>query len=244
MATDTFRAEVVPVSGQPFTQAMRLTTLKKSVNHWDYGITAKINTAVRKGDVLWISFWTRRIESRTESGEAVAEVVLEQPVGTRKVRPLERGLSFGEKWTQTSLPFVVENDAEPGAAVIGIRCGYAPQSFEIGGMVLINCGASAVVADLPRTITRYEGYAPDAPWRKVAAERIERVRKGDFAIRVTDAKGKPVPGVKIAVRMKQHAFGWGTEVDPAWLVDNPDPDHVRYRETVEKYFKRSFMATL
>ena len=56
------------------------------------------------------------------------------------------------------------------------------------------------------------GSEPDAAWRKAAEARIEKIRKGDLTVLVKDAAGKPVPGAEVAVRMKKHAFLWGTAV--------------------------------
>ncbi|MES2462382.1 MAG: endo-1,4-beta-xylanase [Armatimonadota bacterium] len=229
---------VMPVSGQPFSDALRLTTIKEPPRFYDYGATAPLTAAIHKGDVVWVSLWARRITSRRESGEAQVEVALLQKVGEREVRPLERVISFGPQWTQFTIPFLVRNDSEVGQARLGFRYGYSPQSVEIGGMRLLNFGPNVKLEDLPRTRVRYDGWAANAPWRKAANERIEKHRKGEVTVRVMDAAGKPVPAAKVQVRMKRHAFAWGTAIDDTRINDTKDPDNARYHQTVETYFNK------
>ncbi|MEO8616654.1 MAG: endo-1,4-beta-xylanase [Luteolibacter sp.] len=235
----TARIEEVTVADRPFTKALRLTTIKTSPQVWQIGVNAKTNAAVHKGDVLWVTFQSRRIQSRRENGEARAEVTFMVKDGAGlEVRPLEHGFSCGMDWIETSIAFVMENDAPAGAATLAIRFGGAVQSLEVGGLTLINCGPKADIAKLPHSVNTYEGEALDAPWRAAAAERIERIRKGDFNLRVVDTKGKPIAHAEVAVRMRRHAFSWGTTVDSGHIVDDKSPNGVRYRETLEKYFNK------
>ena len=231
-------AEIVPVQDQTFNEALQMTTLAPPPNFWDYGSTIPLIAPVKAGDVLWVSLWARRVTTLKESGEAQIEVAFLQKVDGKEVRPLEKLLSFGPQWTQFTLPFAIKNDSDLGAARLGFRFGYGKQSVEVGGMRLLNYGPNVALTDLPRTQIRYDGWAADAPWRVAAAERIEKYRKGDLKIRVTDAKGKAVPDAQIAVRMKRHAFAWGTAVDERLILDTQNPDNERYRETIEKYFNK------
>lgn len=238
MGPETSNFEVVTTEGQPFREALRLTTIKEPARFWDYGATVPLTGAVKQGDVLWVSLWARRLTSKKESGEAQVEVALLQKVGEKEVRPLERLISVGSQWTQFSLPFRVNDDSPVGQARLGFRYGYTPQSLEIGGLRLLNYGPNVKMEDLSRTRIRYDGWATDAPWRKAAAERIEKVRKGDFKALVMDAAGKPVPNAQIQVRMKRHAFAWGTAVNDELINDKSSADNERYRQTIEKYFNK------
>ena len=231
--------EMVTVTNRPFATALRLTTLKPAAQGWLIGVNAKTHAPIRKGDVLWVSFQSRRIQSRQETGEAVADVTfMQKDKSGHEVRPLERGFSCGADWIETSIPFTVQNDSEAGEATLAIRFGAVVQSLEVGGVTLIDCGPNADIAKLPRTVTRYEGSAPDAPWRAAANARIEKIRKGDFNLRVTDTNGQPVADAEIAVRMQRHAFAWGTAIDSRHIVEDQSADGMRYREIVEKYFNK------
>ncbi len=235
---DTFTCDLVPAQERPFSEALRLTEMKEPANSYDYGITSKLTGPIHTGDVLWVSLQLRCIKTLRENGEAQAEIALLQQVNGKEVRPLQRVISFGANWTRFDLPFVVQNDSEVGQARIGLRFGFGMQTFEVGGVTLLNYGPNANISDLPRSHIRYDGWSPDAPWRKAAAERIEKFRKGDLWVRVVDAAGKPVPGADVQVRMKRHAFGWGTAIQTERITDTTNPENVRYRQTVEAYFNK------
>ena len=49
---------------------------------------------------------------------------------------------------------------------------------------------------------------------KGAPERIERYRKADIVVRVTDRRGKPIGGAKVHVRQTRHAFLFGCNAFP------------------------------
>ena len=61
----------------------------------------------------------------------------------------------------------------------------------------------------------YERGLTDAQWRRDAEARIERDRKGDMSIIVTDAEGNPIEDAKVMVEMTNHEFGFGGALDPA-----------------------------
>lgn len=233
------RVEPVTVSGKDFSNALRLTITQPSPQPWQVGVAAKTVGPIRKNDILWLTLQARSITSTLETGESVATLVLMMKNDAGKeIRPLERNLTCGRDWTETSIPFVVPQDVEAGAATLAIRFGGAAQSFEVGGITLLNCGTDADFAKLPRAGGRYAGHAPDAPWRAAAAERIERLRKGDFPLKVVDASGNPVAGAAVAVRMKRHAFSFGAAVDAKRLVAAVSPGDARYREIIETYFTK------
>jgi endo-1,4-beta-xylanase len=102
----------------------------------------------------------------------------------------------------------------------------------------LNCGQNISLADLPRSIITYDGGDPNAPWRKEAAARIEKYRKGDIMVKVFDAKGRPVRNAEVTVRMKRNAFNWGTATSSQRLLDEKNPDSKIYRDTLLKYFNQ------
>ena len=50
---------------------------------------------------------------------------------------------------------------------------------------------------------------PDVPWKAEADQRIDRFRKRDISLTVTDADGNPVAGLPIRFGLKRHAFPFG-----------------------------------
>ena len=87
---------------------------------------------------------------------------------------------------------------------------------------------------MPHTRLVYEGHEADAPWRARAAERIDRLRKGDLSVTVAGADGRPLAGAQVQVQMTRHAFSFGTAVVAKSLAD-PEFDP-RYRQTIETWF--------
>ncbi len=230
----------VSVTGQPFTKAVSINTFKRTSVNGDYGLSASINTPLKKGDVLWLSFKARSLESKRETGESFIEVRFDQLVDGKYVWPphLERGISIGADWAETSIPFVMKQDAEPRDVRLVIKFDSYAERFELGPVSFINYGQSVKLADLPKSVVHYEGDAPDAPWRKAADERIEKYRKGSLSVKVVDENGKPVKGAAVSVKLKKNAFAWGTATNSTLLLDTVNPDSKRYRDTLLRYFNK------
>ena len=140
-------------------------------------------------------------------------------------------------WQLFQLPFVADDAYAAGMAQLNFQLGFAPQTVEIGGVELLNYRNAVKWSDLPRTRRTYAGREPDAHWRKVAAGRIEKFRKADLTVVVTDAAGKPVPGAAVEVRMRRHAFGFGSAVTAEMLLGD-SPDSKQYQQHVKDLFSR------
>ena len=128
-------------------------------------------------------------------------------------------------------------DLDAGKSHICFRMGYQPQAFELAGLTLLDYGTSQKLADMPQTKAGYEGMDADAPWRKLAQDRIEKIRKGDLTVAVKDASGQPVSGAKVSVRMKKQAFSWEPPLWPrSW--ECPGSENDQYQKEVERLFNR------
>ena len=115
--------------------------------------------------------------------------------------------------------------------------------MEIAGIDLLNYGTSKKVADLLFTRLGYAGSEPGAAWRKAAEARIERIRKGDLSVVVKDGAGKPVRGAEVSVRMRKHAFGFGTAVSGVSLSSQrlSAENLARYKQEIVQLFNFSVM---
>lgn len=233
---DLGKAEIIPVTGQPFKTALRLTTLQASANPWDVQVNAAVPVAVQNGEVMLAEFWVRAAETKVESGEANSEFVFER-VGDPWTKAVSHGLSIGQAWMKVSIPFTAVESLEAGKSQVCFRMGYRPQAFELADFKLTTFGTSVKIEDLPKSEVTYGGMAPDAPWRKEAQARIDKVRKGDLVVTVKDAKGASVASAKVSVRMKRQAFGFGTAV-VAQKLAVPGGDNDRYQKEVERLFNR------
>ena len=121
--------------------------------------------------------------------------------------------------------------------------GLREQTVEIGGIELLDYGTGKKVADLPYTKLGYAGSEPGAAWRKAAEERIEKIRKGDLMVVVKDKAGKPVGGAEIAVRMRKHAFLFGTAVSGASFSNGrlTPEDLAKYKQQILELFNFAVM---
>jgi len=231
------RVKTVAIAGQPFKEALQVETIKRPPYPWNITLATPTVAAMHKGDVLLATVTARRIHSRQETGEALLELIVEENQDEHH-KLLELATSVGPEWTVIRAPFVADKDYPAGAAQLSLRFGYPPQIIEVAAAGLTNFGPGVALKDLPRTAVRYAGWDADAPWRKAAAERIEKIRKGDLNVEVVDANGKPVTNAKISARMLRHEFAFGSAVQARRIAVPASADDERYRQTIEQYFNK------
>lgn len=226
--------QTVPVQNQSFDQALKLTTSTGIAAAWNAQLVAPISRPIKSGDVLLGHFWLRCVRSMTDEG--YTDFVVEQATA-----PFDKAIDFPisatQDWREVFVSFRAMRDYPAGSAHICLRLGYDSQTIEIGGVELIDYGASRKLDDLPRTKITYEGRSADAPWRKAALARIEQIRKGDWNIHLVDSAGKPISGADIHAVLVDNAFGFGACVDVQHLLaEGPDGD--KYRDVVAKLFNQ------
>ena len=238
-------AEVVSVSGQPFRQALRLRTLAMTNTPYDVQLHAVSAAPIHIGDVLFAKFYLRSPEAKAETGTGSTELVIEQG-GPEYRKLVQIGASAGSDWREFFIRFVATKDniggrdIPVGKANILFRLGYGPQAIEIGGVRILNFGNKVRLEDLPRSNISYPGCESDAPWRKAAEERIEKIRKAGLTVFVRDSGGRPVSGATISVNMLRHAFGFGSAVSAERILSQTS-DGEKYRATILKYFNKVVM---
>jgi endo-1,4-beta-xylanase len=236
------KVERVKVTGQPFAEAVRLTTLAPTPTVYGVQLSAKPIVAVKRGDTLLLTFYVRTIKGQAENGEARTQAVFE-----RNSDPYTKAVTYDvsipasvKGWKRYDVPFKAAEDLTADESVLHFRMGYPPQIFEIGGIALTKWGPEVALSALPRTLAFYPGMESDAAWRKDAEKRIEKIRKGDLSVNVVDAAGKSVSGAIVAVRMKRHSFGFGSAVAAEALLQ-PGADGDKYRDFVATNFNRVVM---
>jgi GH35 family endo-1,4-beta-xylanase len=229
--------EKVSVSGQPFTQALRVTTLRQAPSEWMFEVGADATGAIKKGEVLFASVFVRVIKGQPETGEGRTTLDFQRKGGDWS-KFVSHPIPVTKDWRRIDVPFVALYDTEAGASNIAFRLGYGPQVIEIGGLSVRNFHQEISVDKLPKTAITYRGQEANAPWRKAAEARIEKIRKGDAAVVVTDSSGKPMAGATVEAKMTRHAFPFGTAVAADELfVEGPDGD--KYREILLAHFNRA-----
>lgn len=226
----------VKAESQPFADALRCEISERPAHAWDIQFQFRTTRKVDKGEVLWARFYARMISAKTESGEGRVCAIFE-----KNSPPNEKSLSFdldlGREWKEYFFPFKSRATYEAGKASTGFHLGTQEQTVEIADFQVFSFGKGCDMNRLPRTRVSYAGQAADAPWRAAADARIEKSRKGDLTVAVSDASGKPVSGAKVAIAMRRHAFGWGSCVTVNNIL-RPDADGEKYRALVEKLYTR------
>jgi GH35 family endo-1,4-beta-xylanase len=226
----------VKVEGQPFAEALRCEVATRPAHTWDIQFQFRTTRKIEKGEVLWARFYGRTLSAKTESGEARVHAIFEQTAPPH-TKSLGFEIDLPREWKAFFLPFKAHSTLEPGKASAGFHLGALEQTLEIADFEVYSYGKGYDANRLPRTKVAYLGQALDAPWRAAADARINKIRKADLTVAVTDAAGKPLPGAKVAVAMKRHAFGWGSCVTVKNL-HRQDEDGEKYRSIIEKHYTR------
>lgn len=227
--------EVNEVAGHSFRQAVRISTLAGAASEWNAQLRVRPSASIQSGDVLLARFWMRCTESMTDEGFTGFVYECTRPDFDKAV---EVRLAATAQWTEYFVPFRAARDFPREESQICFRVGFDRQTIELGGIEIVNFGAGAKLEELPRTRISYIGRSAEAPWRREALARIDRIRKGDLVVRVTDAVGKPIEGASVHAVLKRHAFGFGSCVTVEHLLD-PSPDGQQYRQIVERYFNQA-----
>lgn len=227
--------ERVAAQQPEFTEAVRFTVPPGGfAREWDCRIRHTLSVPVTGNDWLVAVFWVRVIEAGSDGAALKLSMERNAPDYQKSV---SAGFTVAGEWRRVQIPFRVIENYQPGGAMIDFWAGYeASQVVEIGGFTLTNHGPSAT-APVPATGFTYAGREPDAAWRIAALERIEKHRKADLSVKVVDAGGKPIEGATVKVRMKRHAFGFGSAVAASGILGTRPDDEI-YRTKIKELFNK------
>ena len=95
---------IVPVVGQSFTQAARVSVLRPTGEFWASAISAPSTQALEQGDVVLIHVFIRAIETQDETGSVFMQVYAEGPAPGYS-KSLSQQVSAGLEWREYFLPF-------------------------------------------------------------------------------------------------------------------------------------------
>ena len=207
---------------------------KGSTNQYAVNARWVSSKPIRKGDVMLVRFDARAIKARQESGEAEGLMVVQGPAGGGN-REVTHAFSVGPDWTRISAPFVASRDYAAGETATTIAFSNLEQTLEIAEFDVLNFENRIAFAALPITKFTYAGRDAGAQWRKDALARIEAIRTAPLAIRVVDARGRPVAGAKVEAAMTQSAFLWGSAVSAEKLLEKSADGDVYRRHTLELF---------
>ncbi len=221
----------IEVDGPGFTRAWRITS-EMSSNPWDRRVRCYSVEPVRANDVILATFWMRTVSST--HGYGLTTFVVEENVPPSYAKPATLTAVARSEWKRFQVPFVMPKDYLIAPTNVPYNLSFwvtfDPQTIEIGGITVDNYGPGKTLSELGFT---YEGHEADAPWRKEAAERIEKIRKSDIVVVAKDTEGRPLTNVPVKVRMKRHAFGFGTAINTEKLTTD-----ARYQQELRGNFNK------
>ena len=200
---------------------------------WRFGLRFVLDKPIERGEVLKLKFTARTLSARTESGLCKVRAFFELNADPYD-KSLYREAEIGLEAKAFEFPFVCARNQGANESAFGVFMGELVQSLEISDVSLISLGKGAKLEALDESTVRYEGDEPDAEWRKLAEERIEKIRKADLSIKVVDQNGSATPFATVNVRQIKSEFRWGTCVVAGRICDE-SADGQKYREFVEKY---------
>jgi GH35 family endo-1,4-beta-xylanase len=134
-------AEPITVAGQTFTQAYRITVNRTSANISDAGLWFRTTQPVNQEDNLRLTFWVRKIAPLDGNN-------IRGFVGFEKAdQPYTKSLFTAfpcdsDVWTKYIIPFKSAGNYAVGEAQLTFQFAHGPQTFEIGGISLVNLGPS------------------------------------------------------------------------------------------------------
>jgi mannan endo-1,4-beta-mannosidase len=139
----------VPVTGQPFKQALRAEIKESSNSEWSVQMQAPTVSKVEKDDLLLATFYVRSTQPQ-EGGIAETQFVFEQ-ASDPYTKSVTYPLQLTPQWRKVQVRFVAQDSYPPGKAQMIFRLGYEPETIEVGGVTVENFGKQLRLWELPST---------------------------------------------------------------------------------------------
>lgn len=142
-------AQIVAVTGQPFSRALRVTIRDHAPDSNATQLTIPISAPVQRGDALMATFYIRGSSS---GGTAPAQMMF---LFERSVNPWTKSIAQGalsardpQTWKKVLVPFSAAENYQPGEAMVSLRFAFGPQTLEVGELSVINYGRSRTADEL------------------------------------------------------------------------------------------------
>lgn len=133
------QAQVLPSDHPAFSRKLRVTIGAESTDTNATQLNIVTNRPVAKGDVLAAELWLRGERRSSELGMPMVELLFE-----RSSAPWTKSatvpMAAPPTWRRASAVFRSAETYRPGEAMISIRMAFGPQTFELGGLRVVNHG--------------------------------------------------------------------------------------------------------
>ncbi len=196
------------VNDPRFTKVWKVEVNSDVQDGFSIQLSADVPHALSKNDTLLLVAWVRTVATRSETNQGTAGLALEQ-AGAPYTKEIERTTQTDDQWMEYLLPGRLSAAYDANKLRMKVFLAHGRQTIEVAGIRVLNYGPNVDPADLPRTNLTYPGREPNAPWRALAQQRIEILRKGNLRVQVQDDQGNPVPQAQVQVEMTRHAFPFG-----------------------------------
>ena len=188
---------------------------------------------LKKGEIIFAVIKARAVTDDASPGLMVTKLQLKNAPYTSLGS--DTRIEISATWQDYPLTFTASDDAATGSAAFVCLAGLKQQRIEIASIKLYRFPVSTDVTNFPRIRRSYPGREADAPWRKEALARIEKIRKADLSVTLHDAAGKPLANQQVTLSLSRNEFGFGSAVPVKWFVDQ-SVDGQKMREIVDRYF--------
>ncbi len=214
-------------NGSEFMRATRFVfDPAENSNPWDVGVHRNGAVALRPGDTVLVKAWMR-----SRSGAQVG--LMYERTDAPHTKYVSGNFTVGPEWREYQAAGRVTDAREAGDSRLAVFLGYGKGDVEIGGLEVLNLGATPISA-LGLRVDLYGGRANPDSWRSAAEERIETIRKGDLTVRVVDAQGRAV-AADVKVEQVAHDFRFGTAA-PAAMINDSGALGDKYRSVLKEFF--------
>ena len=223
-----------------FSEAIRLETLAQPPRMESLQARLVTTGAIEAEATCWLRFDARAAQPQIELALGRLSISVRSKAPDPKPL-LDRLIYLAPIWTEVDLVFEAPATFAPGDVEIVFGVGTRLQTVDIASASMRCFDDDGPFARFPSTSFSYAGRDPDAAWRAVAERQIERYRKGDLSVNVTDDSGQPVEDAEVHIQMSRHDFTFGAVVDTDLLAgsetdDDGDGTTSSYRRNLKELF--------
>ncbi|NLB69917.1 MAG: endo-1,4-beta-xylanase, partial [Lentisphaerae bacterium] len=231
------------VEGFPFSKSFILSIDEKPSLYWDRSFRLRNTETIKKGESLLAVFWARGEKAPQivdDGAGATLQAYFHSSIGKYhkgRVNNFYDCKMLSKEWKRYYVKTTpVEMDFPPGTLSFTGIFGHKAQTIEVGGLLILAFPEGADISQIARPDWNYPGRASDAMWRREAERRIEKYRKGNLEIKVSDENGKPVSSADVRIKQRSHAFRFGTAVRVYAFFGSNKADVEQYRFVTTNYY--------
>ena len=139
----------IPITGQPFNEALRLAVKDASDHEWAVQLEAPNAGALESGDAILATFYLRS-ETPQQGSVGETELVFEL-AQSPYTKAIQYPIKVGSDWIKAQVRFKASRAFQPGEAHLLFRLGYEPQVLQLAGVTFDSFGKQVPLSALPTT---------------------------------------------------------------------------------------------